>query len=47
MKEDCVIKEDEYDISNQIEIVMNGVDVTQIPNNQTVTQEIQWTGIDL
>ena len=41
MKEDCVIKEDEYDISNQIEIVMNGVDVTQIPNNQTVTQEIQ------
>ena len=41
MKEDCVIKEDEYDTSNQIEIVMNGVDVTQIPNNQTVTQEIQ------
>ena len=47
MKEDCVIKEDEYDISNQIKIVMNGVDVTQIPNNQTVTQETQWTGIDL
>ena len=47
MKEDCVIKEDEYDISNQIEIVMNGVDVTQIPNNQTVTQETQWTGTDL
>ena len=47
MKEDCVIKGDEYDISNQIEIVMNGVDVTQIPNNQTVTQETQWTGIDL
>ena len=41
MKEDCVIKEDEYDISNQIEIVMNGVDVTQIPNNQTATQETQ------
>ena len=41
MKEDCVIKEDEYDISNQIEIVMNGVDVTQIPNNQTVTRETQ------
>ena len=41
MKEDCVIKEDEYDISNQIEIVMNGVDVTQIPNNQTMTQETQ------
>ena len=41
MKEDCVIKEDEYDISNQIETVMNGVDVTQIPNNHTMTQETQ------
>ena len=47
MNEDCVLKEDEYDISNQIEIVMNGVDVTKFPNNQTVTQETQWTGIDL
>ena len=47
MKEDCVIKEDEHETSNQIEIVMNGADVTQIPNNQTATQETQWTGIDL
>ena len=47
VKEDCVIKENEYDISNQTEIVMNGVDITQVPDNQTVTQETQWTGFDL
>ena len=41
MKEDCVIKEDENDISTQTEIVMSGVDVKQVPDNQTVTQQTQ------
>ena len=45
MKEDCVIQEDQSDItkpnSNQTEIVMTGVDTTQLPGNVTMTQEKQ------
>ena len=39
VKEDCVIKEDESDISNQTEIIMSCVDVKKVPDNQTMTQE--------
>ena len=45
MKEDCVIEEDQSDItktkSNQTEIVMTGVDTTQLPGNMMMTQETQ------
>ena len=39
MKEECVIKEDQNDISNQTEIGMSYVHVKQDPDNQTMTQE--------
>ena len=50
MKEDCVIKEDQSDKtkpnSKQTEIVMAGVDPTQLLDNLTMTEETQWASND-